>query len=126
MAELPDVLKLGHPKLDLDHLKVIEELEAVRAGKHPNLELLWNHFRDHFRAEESFMVETGYPGFRAHRDEHESSLLFFDHLRAIYFMNESKEALEKLVDALTHWLSHHVMYVDVLFAEYLRTKSTPK
>lgn len=126
MAELPEGLKM-HPVLDAQHLELITQIERLRSGEEPDLDALWAHFIDHLKTEEQLMRESGYPGFQAHRDEHELSLMTLDRKRALYFMTRSPVHRLQLVEAVLHWFAHHVMYTDVLFATFLRLRNvTPK
>jgi hemerythrin-like metal-binding protein len=122
----------GIARIDAEHRTLVGLLNglyrAMRAGKtdEPLRELLdelVDYTRVHFANEESLMSRHGYPGYAAHRIEHE---------RMAHKVQELQEQLGKgrvsltieVFQFLRNWLSTHILDIDQRYAPFLAKRDT--
>ena len=75
--------------------------------------------RLHFEAEESFMVQTGYPEIETHKDKHEQLINEAHHLKEkLDYVGE-----EMFTDWFKHWpfarVLAHIQYADKQITDYV-------
>ncbi len=116
----------GIVEIDLQHKTVLEfitEFERAVAG-----EMHWNTVQPlivrarefltfHFAVEESLMQISNYPGFAAHRAEHQNVLNQLVALENRVLRQEKKNELLPLISA---WLFDHIIGSDQPFAQHAR------
>jgi hemerythrin len=98
----------------------------VRASRHGSpcliaaLNRLGKHTREHFLREEDVMRTLDYPGFPAHKSEHDMLLAEFSMM--VREIRESGQGRLEMVhlEALKAWLMGHVLDVDRELAEFLK------
>jgi hemerythrin-like metal-binding protein len=71
----------------------------------------------HFREEEDMMRQAAFPGFQAHKDEHDRLAVY---VRGLLDMRSKQEALRCALNALDLWLDAHIRITDKEFFDYLR------
>lgn len=118
----------GDPVVDRQHMVLfaaIGELhEAIKAGRghevvtHTLVEMV-RYTRSHFRDEEAFMREMGYPQLEQHAIEHE---LLARVIMQIAHSSESRHSLSVSVRCFD-WLIAHIRAHDVPMIEYARARS---
>lgn len=83
---------------------------------------LKNYTQEHFRDEEEYMEEIGYPELAQQKKAHEA---FVDKLVEIDLdsMDDNQQVyLEELIDFLLNWLSVHILQMDKKIGEYVVSK----
>jgi hemerythrin len=122
--EWKDEYAIGIPELDNQHKTLIEiltDFELAFEGKahwntvHPLVVRARGFMRFHFAVEESLMQIVNYPGFIAHRAEHEYVLQRFADLEQRVLRKEMKD---ELLPKMTSWLFHHIIDSDRPLARY--------
>jgi hemerythrin-like metal-binding protein len=125
VARLPDLLRLGIPELDSEHLLQAQILASIRdalvADDWSQASELLHQLHDvteaHFVAEHLLMRLHAYPDCEIHEREHDQLI---DELRSL---DESVVSGETGLDAATRtlelWLAHHIHTADKAFAVYV-------
>jgi len=126
--ELPDVLRLGIPEIDMEHLLQVQilasMLEAFAADDWPRASELIGQLQDvteaHFIAEQLLMRLHAYPGYQTHEREHDQLI---EELRALEESIVSEETgLPLAARSFELWLVHHIHTADKAFAAFLLDK----
>ncbi len=82
---------------------------------------------EHFRDEEAYQREIGYPGFEAHRKIHADMVRYVGEVAAQYEQSPVKEQLmQQFAGRLLAWLINHVTAEDQKIADYDRKRGTLK
>lgn len=119
-----DEYAIGIPELDNQHKMLIElltDFEKVYEGKahwntaHPLILRARGVIRFHFSVEKSLMQIVNYPGFLAHRAEHQVVLQQLEALEHRVLLMEMKD---DVLPKLTTWLFQHMIDSDKPFARY--------
>jgi len=122
----------GIPHIDEEHRKLVGLLNglyrAMRAGKTDEvlkelLDELVDYTRFHFANEESLMIRHGFPGYTAHKLEHErmtKKVMEFQDGLARGRISLPIEAFQ----FLRNWLSNHILDVDQCYAPFLTERNT--
>ncbi|HEY5292574.1 MAG TPA: bacteriohemerythrin [Burkholderiales bacterium] len=119
-----DEYAIGIPELDNQHKTLIEfltDFEQAFEGKahwntvHPLIVRARGFVRFHFAVEESVMQIVNFPGFLAHRAEHQSVLQQFEALEHRVLRKEMKQ---EVLPKITSWLFQHIIESDKPFAQY--------
>ena len=115
--------------LDLQHQELFEFIETLaesfREGAPApkirlGLKFLANYTVNHFKTEEAFMKEMGYPNFMAHVAEH--SQLF---AKVRHFQTSLMEGGTITLDVaifLADWLHHHLEDMDMDYVRFARAQ----
>lgn len=129
--EWRDSLSIGITEIDNQHKQLLSHfdrlLKACEAGKGLQelktlLGFLDEYVIKHFNDEESIQRLRNYPGYEAHKKEHESFIIRLKALKqeisaegvALHHVMETNNMLLK-------WLLHHISTVDVQLGTYLKT-----
>lgn len=129
-------LAIGIEEIDQQHKELLEHfdrlLTACEVGKGMEelknlLEFLHQYVRTHFRDEEEIQRKHGYPGYDAHRREHESFVARVGKLQAeidnggvaVYHVIETNNLLFK-------WLINHISKVDRELGKFLKEAAAGK
>ena len=96
---------------------------AMADGRPPHavageLESLIGYLEAHFLSEQIVMREHAYPGYDAHRLDHDEAIALMRRLQA-RFLAGDLAASEELMRALRGWLVGHIQSADRLLAGYL-------
>ncbi|HBA86553.1 MAG TPA: hemerythrin [Geobacter sp.] len=120
----------GNDVIDGQHKELLRRVaEMLKCAKeqrgHEELgRLMWflkKYVRQHFRAEEKLQLDCGFPGYEAHKLQHE--LFFREVLRLERMYEEQGDNTVMIVAAITamcEWLRSHFNVTDKIMAEYLR------
>jgi len=73
----------------------------------------------HFKDEEEFLFEKGYPGLEAHKQAHDSFVEKLDDFQKVVAQDSLMAALEVL-HFLKQWLVQHIQGTDMEFARWLQ------
>jgi hemerythrin len=124
-------LSVGFEEIDMQHQELIETVNSLldglrlgggKASVEHALELLEKYYILHFTSEETLMESFGYPGLEEHRKEHEEFKKKILGFQARACENESENTLmiHQLVEYMTQWLEHHLLYVDMKYALFFK------
>ncbi len=115
---------IGHPEIDEQHqewVKIINELhDKLLDEQEKQLGLLTNkslvamlsYCEMHFKFEENYMEEIGYPAFAEHKVMHEK---FMESVVDLFEKHMSNEVLllnSQLMKILKNWLVQHILEED--------------
>jgi len=112
--------EIGHHHIDHHHeelLSIDSMLEkAIRSNRRSNINdiivFLEHYAEDHFKEEESFMLENDYSGYALHKAEHEMFATFVKELRSMYTDNKPSAHIIFLIRRIVDQLIHHIKTVD--------------
>lgn len=133
MAKLEEVESfcIGHEFIDEQHgrlFALIEEMRLARNSADPLAEYrlscrvmaeLVEYTSTHFAEEERLMQEAAYPGYEAHKQEHE---VFTQRIREVeedMHLGDSVLTLDFFCDLLEGWLKEHILQTDRQYVPYL-------
>jgi len=122
--DLPERFRLGVPEIDVEHVLQAQILDALKealvAGDRGPAKDLIRDLQDvteaHFVAEQLLMRLHAYPGFQAHRIEHESLIKDLHTLEEA--MVPGGDAAES-IRSLEFWLLHHIHTSDKAFGAFM-------
>ena len=126
-----DQMSVGVKLLDNDHKKLVLLINQLHAGlmtgrAKPALERgfedLVRYTRIHHSHEEQLLVETGYPGSAAHKQEHESTIEQAVELQMRFQSSEGLAAEQVVINHLREWLFRHIKGSDKEFVAHLKAK----
>lgn len=123
--EFPEILRLGIPEVDMEHMLQVQILgamnEALLESNRDQAQTLIRQLEDvtaaHFIAEQLLMRLHAYPGYQAHEREHDRLIEELQRLDAQIAGGEH-DALETTRE-LEKWLVHHILTADKAFSAYL-------
>lgn len=73
----------------------------------------------HFLNEEAWMQENEYPGFYAHKRQHEKLISVLVDFQGEFKADPKRSHGQKIHLLLEDWLSHHTLHSDRVVAKYL-------
>lgn len=122
-----DDYAVGNARIDADHrhlFDLINEFHYVFILNHDRMEIarvlnnLVKYSEEHFEREEKMMVDHGYPGLEAHREEHAK---LFETIFALQtkFEQHAVKMEKETIEFLRHWLIDHIAEHDARFARFL-------
>lgn len=88
------------------------------------LDELYSTAKQHFRNEETLMMEQGYPGYASHLQEHVMLLAELKSTFLTRFQRGCRHMDAAVFKALKSWYIVHVIHSDREFAEFLRLRQT--
>ena len=130
----PD-LELGIPLIDGQHRKLVDHLSAVRtavASGKPAREVLHamafleDYTAEHFRTEERYMDQHGYPDVEAHRQAH--AAFRANVARAVQAVDRRQgrgEAVDLVQRMLISWYVRHIRGTDQKYVDHVKGRKKP-
>lgn len=121
-------LAVGVNAVDEQHKELFEAVnalhDAMQAGKGREelgraLRFLRQYVMDHFKAEESIMVASAYPGYPKHRHAHEDLTAKVAELDAKFSRGAAMLSIEVL-HFLRDWLVQHIQGEDRALGAWIR------
>ncbi|MDK9723041.1 MAG: bacteriohemerythrin [Rhodospirillales bacterium] len=129
-----DRLTMGIASIDEDHRKLfdmLDEMEGLVArGAHPDdmeflIERLVTFTVYHFRREEALLEGNGYPGFAAHKANHDRFAQQAAGVLAEWRAGRHDVIDAALVDTIRGWLVEHVSQDDHAYKAFLKQRFAP-
>lgn len=77
---------------------------------------------DHFKHEENFLAEVGYPGLLEHSDYHGELLVQAANIKDLCHGIEAEHDLMTCFEEMRNFMIHDILYGDVMFKSYLEHK----
>jgi hemerythrin-like metal-binding protein len=127
-----DCLKLGIPEIDSQHatlISLINQLhEAMLQGAEKPvlgglLSQLLEHTQTHFAYEEELMSQAGYPGYDAHKSEHNRLMQHIVHLTERFRSGELLLSFAVVLE-LKGWAVVHIEKSDKPLGAFLNDRNT--
>ncbi|MCP4596631.1 hemerythrin domain-containing protein [Neptuniibacter sp.] len=115
--------ELGHERIDFEHrifLDLIKSVSQLASDKERALRLLREvekYAEFHFISEENLMLDTGYPDYSSHKEEHQILLATLKEKSFEY--RHDQLSLEELSDFLFQWFALHTTQVDSKLTQYI-------
>lgn len=120
----------GNEVIDGQHKELLRRVEELlncakeQRGDEELGRLMWflkKYVRQHFRAEEKLQLDCGFPGYDAHKAQHDMFFEDVKRLEALYAeQGESTVMIVAAITALCDWLRTHFKVMDKVMAEYVR------
>ncbi len=128
--------KVGVPQIDSQHeelfARVTTFVETLRSDKewdekvnqvNETLEFMKDYVVTHFRDEEAYQKEIGYPESESHKKVHSDMVAYVAMVSEQYEKNGYEETLiQQFAGKLLTWLINHVAADDQKIADYARKK----
>lgn len=128
--------KVGVPQIDAQHEELFSRVtafvETLRSNRewsekvsqvNATLEFMKDYVVTHFRDEEAYQDEIGYPESEAHKKIHNDMVAYVGTVSEQYEKNGYEEALiQQFAGKLLAWLINHVAAGDQKIADYARRK----
>jgi hemerythrin-like metal-binding protein len=134
IAKWSDELTTGVTEVDTQHKELIRLVndfhEALMQGKGREvvgdaIHFLSDYVVKHFQMEERLMLDNHYPGYVAHKGQHEQFIKDFTKLANDFNTAENSSLLAINVQrSIMQWLINHIMKVDKEMAKYLIARSS--
>lgn len=97
---------------------VVQRLEhaSTGAGLREALMEVYRHTREHFRLEEQFMRDIGFPDYHEHRQM--NTILLTGFTRRAQAVIDGDSTRGELIDFMCHWFLDHIARHDQRIGEY--------
>jgi hemerythrin len=127
-----DSLSVNVELIDEQHKMLIQRIKdlsdavsssrgAVQIGK--TLGFMIDYTDYHFSTEEKHMTELGYPGFDAHKNQHEEFKSTVNEMVMEFEEDGATAQLSEWINNyLINWLVDHIKSIDTKLSEFLREK----
>lgn len=117
-----DGLLLGDPPMDRIHEEFVTLVEALRRAPAQTipqaLDEVARHLREHFDAENGWMIETDFPPRACHIEEHAAVLRSVEGVQRRLAIGD-QAAARRLAVALIDWFPGHAVHLDSALAHWL-------
>ncbi|MFH0984261.1 MAG: bacteriohemerythrin [Candidatus Omnitrophota bacterium] len=116
--------------IDQQHKHLIKVLGSLfdglgkERGKEFLGKIIWDlvqYAAEHFTTEEVFMRQYDFPGYEAHKKEHEDFKVKVSAFREDFEAGKVTLSME-VMGFLTDWLAHHILEVDKEYGPFLNEK----
>lgn len=134
LLEWSDNYKVGIQEVDEQHMELVAMLNALhqaivehhaKEASRKILDQLADYTRTHFLLEESLMRVTHYPGFAAHKQQHEELIKQVVDLQHKLDTGGATITFE-LLHFLKAWLAHHINETDKRFGAFFTQNNNLK
>lgn len=117
-----DGLALGFAPMDCVHEEFVDLVDSLLLARDDQLgaalEAVAAHAKAHFDAEDTWMVETGFPGRECHAEEHAAVLASIHGVQRRVAIGDH-EAARRLARALADWFPGHADHLDSALAHWM-------
>lgn len=127
MVEWKDEYSVGIASIDKQHKRLIYLINQMQTAvdystggefEREAMDELVAYTKVHFGYEEKLMEENGYPGFEAHKAQHEIMIKKVDEVLAEYH-KDPDAAMSNAVNFLRDWLVNHINGTDKQYSAFL-------
>lgn len=120
-----DLLLLGHGQMDETHREFVEVVSALQTAAddelHERLRSVTAHLERHFRDEDQWMRDTGYPAAECHVAEHAAVLASGRDVTAALARGDTA-LCRRYAQELASWFPGHADYLDAPLSQWLSRK----
>ena len=129
ILEWDECIALHIPAIDAQHKALIGWInalnDAVKEGAgatliDETLQKLINYVFEHFAAEEQLMLSYNFPGFTAHRQEHDYFVRKLKEIQGGF--QDSEETSIKTLDFMANWIVCHIKGTDQIYGRFILGK----
>jgi hemerythrin len=130
VADWSSDLETGVAKVDMQHKELCKKVNELhdqleRGNNRQAIEQMVNYLgryvTEHFSTEEKMMTGCNYPGYPAHKREHENFTKDFEKLAVEFKTSTDMPLLTFLVKrSIVGWLINHILKVDKEMAKYVK------
>ncbi|MBF0506358.1 MAG: hemerythrin family protein [Nitrospirae bacterium] len=114
-----DIIDVQHKELIKRIIDVMDCAESRRFSTIAETLMYLSHYViDHFSLEEKYMIDTDYPGFEEHWDEHSHYVKVISALKREPFI--TPELIHRIETELAQWLLDHILSTDLKMALYIK------
>ncbi|MBF0467280.1 MAG: bacteriohemerythrin [Desulfamplus sp.] len=114
-----DILDIQHKELITRISKLLEEAELLNtAAISGTIDFLFDYVYSHFVLEEKMMIQTGYPDFEVHLEQHTYYVKYINNLKKTRLI--TRELISEMQSVLLVWFLEHIIMEDRKMAEHLR------
>lgn len=131
-----DMYRIGVPQIDAQHEELFSRVtafvETLRSDRewaekvdsvNETLDFMKEYVITHFRDEEAYQEEIGYPQLPHHKKIHDDMVGYVGEVSAKYTENGFKEIqMQQFAGKLVTWLVNHVVSEDQKVAEYAKNR----
>ena len=131
--EWDPTLEVGVEAIDEQHKELFRRLDRLLQAMQTHqgtvevgrlIDYLGEYVVTHFGQEESVMRDRAYPGYAAHKAEHEVFLKDFQMLRAEYLSSGPNAVITiRVTSRVTAWLREHIYRIDRALGQYLQRRA---
>jgi len=123
------IMQTGITSIDAQHKTLVENVnnlfDSVQQGKgdkatEPIILFLERYTLEHFKMEEELMAKSGYPGFAAHKKQHQDLIRKVKNLRYQQRDRTNPTLWRELSAFLSDWWREHIMRADMNYVPYLK------
>lgn len=126
-VELLETFLTGHPRVDAEHMKIVEAIndvsDAVNAGEYEKCAILLDDFlnicQHHFAAEEQLLADLKYPGLHDHAIFHKELVLKAKAVKTLCMDRDAPDSIERCFDEMATLLIEDVVKGDLQFVSFL-------
>ena len=131
LMEWTERMSVGVAQFDDEHKKLIvlinDLFDAVQAGRGRQalgsiLDDLVSYTKTHFAHEEHHLKKTGFPGFDAHKREHDALTKQVIDIQRKYQTGATAMLSMEVMSFLKNWLVNHIQGTDTLYTAHLNEK----
>jgi len=120
------------PLIDKEHKQLMRILEQIEEHQHDNvgseaistvIDQLREFASSHFRHEEDYMHQVGFPGYQAHKEQHKR---FRERTAAfcVDVMNQKDTTPQEIYHYLSDWVANHVLDSDKKLQAFLEARQS--
>lgn len=130
LTQWRDEMITGNHEIDGQHQELLRRVDDLLKGARAKKgseeigKLMWflkKYVRRHFKDEEKLQLESGYPGYEAHKAQHEMFFREVLRLEALHAeQGENTLMIVAAVNAMCEWLRSHFKRMDMELIEFLR------
>jgi hemerythrin len=130
LTQWRDEMTTGNHEIDGQHQELLRRVDDLLKGARAKKgseeigKLMWflkKYVRRHFRDEEKLQLESGYPGYQAHKAQHEMFFREVLRLEALHAeQGENTLMIVAAVNAMCEWLRSHFKRMDMELIQFLR------
>lgn len=127
---------IGVPKIDVQHEELFARVTAFVntvcaekdwaekvAGVNDTLAFMKDYVITHFRDEEEYQTEIGYPNLQEHKEIHRDMVDYIEGIAAEYEKNGYREiVMQQFVGKLVTWIVNHVVAEDQRIGDFAKSK----
>ena len=124
MIEWEDKFSVGISIVDEEHKKFIDIInKAIYAQQHNKLDAISGILTDmavyaleHFKTEETYMIDFKYYDYKSHKDEHNNfSNEISNYCKKLMDGEIKIRIIDKIIEDLMQWLNNHIQKMDKKF-----------
>ncbi len=94
----------------------------LERGAEKQFEFLHDYLQYHFQAEETFMADSNWPGYREHQAIHNQLKFKVKALEQVMISGTKKQRMDGVTQLVEEWIVDHILNEDQKFADYYKER----